>query len=126
MRRSHHPESRSIGARPWATRLAALLAVFLQAFVLQTHVHAFVPLAAAGYERTADSASAAVENTAQQELQAACALCQAQSARRALAPSAQPIVIDGGGAFIEPASEVRRVTVAASHSWQSRAPPAHL
>jgi hypothetical protein len=126
MRRSHQPDSRA-GARPWATRFAALLAVFLQAFILQTHVHAFAPVTAAGYERAADDVSAPVVETAShQELQASCALCQAQSGSRALAPTAQAIAVEQAGALVQQAPEIRRVALAASHSWQSRAPPAHL
>lgn len=126
MRRSHHPNSRS-GARPWAARFAALLAVFLQTFIVQAHVHAYAPLAAAGYERAADEASSATaENAVHQELQAACALCQAQSASRAIAPTAQALAVENSSTAIEAAREIRRVSVAASHSWRSRAPPAHL
>jgi hypothetical protein len=126
MRRSHHPNSRR-GARPWATRLATLLAVFLQAFIVQTHVHAIAPLATAGYERAADEVPVAtLENAAHQEVQAACALCQAQAAGRALSPTSQAIAVENGRNTVEPATDVRRVSVAASHSWRSRAPPAHL
>jgi len=127
MRRRHHPNSRA-GARPWATRLAALLAIFLQAFILQTHVHAFAPVGVGNYARAAEHVSPPVlELASHQELQAAaCALCQAQSGGRALAPTAQAIGVERAGAFVQPAPGARHVALAASHSWQSRAPPAHL
>jgi hypothetical protein len=129
MRRSHHPKGggvRRIATRAWATRFAALFAVFLQAFVVQTHVHAFSPIATAGYEHATDGASAAaIENATHREPQAACAVCQAQSSRT-LAPAAEAIIEIANSGFVEPTVEIRRVSVAAAYSWQSRAPPAHL
>lgn len=130
MRRSHHHpntnRARRAGAPRWAMRVAALLAVFLQAFIVQTHVHAFSPFAGAAYARAAnDAAPAVVENATAHQAAAACAMCQAQ-ANNALTPATTALVLIGAPHRAQPLIEIRRVWVAAAHSWQSRAPPAHL
>lgn len=130
MRRSHHPKGGSaqrFATWAWATRLTALFAVFLQAFVVQLHVHAYAPLAAAGYERAADDASpVSLENAARHEGFVACAVCQAQSAGSPLTPASTTVLGLGDSGAFDPPAEIRRVSVAPAHSWQSRAPPAHL
>lgn len=122
MSRSHHPNSKS--ARLWATRFAALLAVFLQVFVVQTHVHARVPASAAGYEQTSSVDASHVE--AAHHAQVACALCQIQASSRALTPSAATLEAVETTSVVEPTIEIRPVEIAPSHSWQSRAPPTLL
>lgn len=124
MSRSHHPNNRAAGR--WATRFAALLAVFLQIFVVQTHVHALTPVSGAGYERTAHAASAVAHTPNTHHALSACALCQAQANGRAIAPSTAALERIEAPLLDKPAVEIAFVAVARSHAWQSRAPPTPL
>lgn len=120
MRRSHHP-STSRG-RAWGVRLAALLAVFLQVFVVQSHVHALTPVAPAGYAQDAHATASALD-PATHEGQVSCALCQAQHASGALPPGEGALLAAATSHSINTALRIQRVTVARAYSWQSRAPP---
>jgi hypothetical protein len=107
-----------VDARRWALRFAALLAVFLQVFVVQTHVHALAPQAAGGYETALSTLDDAADTS-----QIACALCQAQAESSSVpAPAVLPAVAHVAAAQTR-ALEIRRVSVARAYSWRSRAPP---
>lgn len=123
MSRSHHPNSKR--PRAWGTRFAALLGVFLQVFVVQTHVHAQTPVAPAGYEQSAHATASALDQSTHGG-QISCAFCQAQHANSALPPSADAIAELEASQTIEAALAIRRVSVVRAYSWQSRAPPAVL
>lgn len=123
MSRSHHPNNRR--ARAWGTRLFALLAVFLQVFVVPTHVHALSHAAPAGYSQTAHATASALD-PATHEGQISCALCQAQHASNALPPGADALVVVDASHVINTALRIQRVSVARAYSWQSRAPPLAL
>jgi hypothetical protein len=105
-----------------AFALVALLAIFLQAFVVQTHVHG--PSAfAAGYEQRADGGQ---HVEAAGEHQVSCALCQALASAGAATLPGNTWVLAA-----ERANEVAAVALALAprrhtHSWQSRAPPSFL
>ncbi len=130
MSRSH----RQTGATAARTRrsafaLAALFAVLLQAFVVQTHIHAPVAPAGIAIERVAygsDAPTASV--SAPDEHQAfACVICQTLASAGS-AILAEPV---GGLVAAEAASEAATYTLPrappiAAHPWQSRAPPTVL
>ena len=123
MSRSHHLTDRQ--AQVWRTRLLALMAVFLQVFVVQTHVHALAPVAPAGYAQSADSV-ASVFDPAPHEGQVSCAFCQAQHASAALPPSVEAELAVHASLNVEAAQYIRRGPIARAFSWQSRAPPLAL
>lgn len=105
---------------------AALLAVFLQAFAIQTHVHAFGVAGPSAYAQAAGEAalsSDAVHVTAADH-QTICAVCEAfANSGRAALPEAPVIAAQTNAAYETAALEIRRVPRALTHSWQSRAPP---
>lgn len=102
--------------------LVALVAVFLQVFVVQTHVHGPAPFTA-GIEQTGDAEQHVV--TAD-EHQIACSLCQTlASSGAALSPNPNAAL----AAERDTAVAILALTLAPrahSHSWQSRAPPEFL
>lgn len=101
--------------------LAALFAIAVQVFVVQTHVHAF-GVAHAAFTQN-EATAHALDGTAG-EAQRSCVVCQAQAeAGRMLAPAAAQVVHAGGLAFAQAAPDIRFVAAAPAHSWQSRAPP---
>ncbi len=113
------------GSRAVVT-LVALIAIALQAFIVQTHVHAFAaPVAIAAQ---ADQASADhTEHASNVHAQAACVICMtlAASGRATLATStalpAEHVATFEVATFVLP-----RAPPAISHAWQSRAPPIAL
>lgn len=115
--------------RRWhpAFAFAALLAVFLQAFVVQTHFHApSAPLNLA-YEQPADAAhdgSAHVSVTNEHQL--LCPICQALAAAGAatLTNQAAALVATQSNAVAVVALSLAPRTI--SYFWQSRAPPSFL
>ncbi|HYD87386.1 MAG TPA: hypothetical protein VEA80_07920 [Vitreimonas sp.] len=126
MRRSRQNSTRPSARRAsrFGPLLAALLAVFLQAFVVQTHVHAFA-FGAPAVER---SESAAAENHASDVVGAkhagACVFCEAlRSSGRATLPLAAEISAEHSVAAEASTLAIQLAPFAASHSWRSRAPP---
>jgi hypothetical protein len=112
------------GGKSPAFALVALLAVFLQAFVVQTHVHGPAPIRI-GIERpSADHPE--LHALAGDEHQIACALCQTlASAGAATLPSAAS-VLASGAASTAAIIAIALAPRALSHAWRSRAPPTHL
>lgn len=118
MRRSRRQRSE----RRRASALAALFALLLQAFLIQTHVHAPSLAFAAQSQTVADFAEAdAIEAE-----RASCTLCDMLRAGGATLPPAS------GSPSVEPASAgVGAVghapaPQAPAHDWRSRAPPSLL
>ncbi|MEZ5959289.1 MAG: hypothetical protein R3C30_02525 [Hyphomonadaceae bacterium] len=108
-----------------AFTLAALLAVFLQAFVVQTHVHApAAPLAFA--QQTDITHDADTHVSASSEHQLICAVCQALAASGAatLPNAAVAQIIDHTSTLAVVAIALAPRTI--SYFWQSRAPPSVL
>jgi hypothetical protein len=110
-----------------AFSFAALLAVFLQAFVVQTHVHAYAAPVSASFELPAHAVHDSSEHvSADSGHQAVCMICQAlATAGTATLTSATPI------AAVEHVTEAAMLALSLaplvhSHSWQSRAPPSFL
>jgi hypothetical protein len=107
-----------------AFALLALLAVFLQAFVVQTHFHAVTPVTG-GYEQRAD-ADQHQHVSATDEHRVSCALCQTLASAGAATLPSESFVLAAEGA-----SEAAIVALAIAprvhtHSWRSRAPPTFL
>ncbi len=128
-RSAHRSRAGHSGARTLLT-LAALLASFLQAFAVQTHVHVYglagVPaytLMANGNDETPDDiahASVAHEQTL-------CVVCHAlASSGRALAPDAPLLALVAGITSEATAIDIRQAPRVLAHAWQSRAPPIAL
>lgn len=112
--------------RRQAVTFAALLAVFLQAFIVQTHIH--MPAAiqfAAGYEQGgADTHDVSAHATASDQ-KVMCALCQVLSNSSTLLTSPAILLAI---TQINAATDIALALAprAISHFWQSRAPPSFL
>lgn len=122
--RSHRFRKTGAGRRRPAFALMALLAVFLQAFVVQTHFHALAPVSG-GYERSAD-ADHEQHVSATDEHRVSCALCQTLATAGAATLRGEAFVLAA-----ERASQAAIVALAIAprvhtHSWRSRAPPTFL
>jgi hypothetical protein len=126
MRRNSHRKGWMSRLRRGAFGFAALLAIALQAFAVQAHVHAFgVGHAASVFARSANDAAAHVSVSG--EAQRACAICQARaSSGRMLLPADASIARAESVAIQQPALVIPFVAVSFSHSWRSRAPPTAL
>ena len=117
---------RSLPRFRFVSTLAALLAVCLQAFVLQTHVDGLAGLGAGVEFAPSNAASAHVTNTTPGKA-IACPICQASATSGATLLFAGPaLATAGGGVATESRIALRRGPVVAAHAWQSRAPPIHL
>lgn len=104
--------------------LLAVVAVFLQAFVVQTHFHAIAPIAG-GYEQRADS-DHEQHVSLTDEHRVSCALCQTLATAGAATLPSEAFIL-----ATERASQAALVALAIAprvhtHSWQSRAPPTFL
>jgi hypothetical protein len=110
--------------------LAALLAVLLQVFVVQAHVHAPGAGVDAGYELSAvaEHGAAAVHGEAtHDDRQIICVLCQTLAAAgSAVLSGGTAVVADHRAAEQTAPTAIRIVPTAHTHSWRSRAPPASL
>lgn len=129
--RSHRVRRSGAAMRPrrFAFVLTALLSIFLQAFVVQTHVHVSgATYSSASYTQQAGHASdeLTIDVSSAGDHQVACVICQAMAtAGTALTPSAAIIsatVASNADAVLALAQAPRVHT----HSWQSRAPPSFL
>lgn len=125
MRRGRERQGWLMRLRRGSFGLAALFAIALQVFVVQTHVHAFgVAHAAPAFTQSSHEATAHAPDGAAGEAQRICVVCQAQAeAGRMLAPAAAQVVHAAGIAYAQATPDIRFVAAAPAHSWQSRAPP---
>lgn len=124
-RSRHRRGSRAAANRP-ALTFAALLAVFLQAFIVQTHVHVVpAPVAAIELAGATTHAASARASTAR-DAPAMCAICQTMAASgTALLDQASTLLINTPRE--EQPREAPQVALQiTSHSWQGRAPPTFL
>lgn len=114
--------------RPWrpAFALLALLAVFLQAFVVQTHVHAPVAPLSIGFHQPAGADGDAVHVTATGEHQLVCAICQALAASGSALPPGAAVALVAAQTNSLAVIALSTAPRATSYSWQSRAPPSFL
>jgi hypothetical protein len=116
-------------ARRPAFALAALFAVLLQAFVVQTHIHAPTAPIGVAIERVADgSDTQAAHVSAVDEHQAfACVVCQALARGASAVLAATAGGLTAGEAISEAATyAIPRAPPIAAHPWRSRAPPSVL
>jgi hypothetical protein len=110
-----------------ATVFAALLAVFLQAFVVQTHIHAspFAPINLS-FERSVDASGGDTQVSAAGDHQRFCAICQALAAAGAATLPSGASLISTDSAGEQAILALTLAPHAHTHSWQSRAPPSFL
>ena len=105
---------------------AALLAVFLQAFIVQTHIH--IPAAAqltSGYEQSSvDTQDVSAHATASDQ-KVMCALCHVLSGSNAVLTT-PAIVLSTTQSNAANDIALALAPRALSHFWQSRAPPSFL
>jgi hypothetical protein len=110
-----------------AVVLTALLAAFLQAFVVQTHIHAYAPISgSAGYEQSGQADDLGQHATATHD-QRICPVCAtlAASGNGAL-PDAVTLVAEHTTTHEAAALHIRAPPAAPAPPWQSRAPPIAL
>lgn len=112
--------------RRQAVTFAALLAVFLQAFIVQTHIH--VPAAiqfASGYEQSSEHAHDVSAHATASDQKVMCTLCQVLSNGHTLLASPAIVL---AATQTSSASDIALALAprALSHFWQSRAPPSFL
>jgi hypothetical protein len=112
--------------RRQAVTFAALLAVFLQAFIIQTHIH--VPAAiqfASGYEQSSAHAHDVSAHATSSDQKVMCMLCQVLSNAHTLLASPAILL---AATQTNAASNIALALAprALSHFWQSRAPPSFL
>lgn len=106
--------------------LAALLAVFLQAFVVEPHVHVANPLSAAIAAGTGSHDHAQQHATLPHE-QTSCLVCQALAAGGGtLLTRTVDLVEPSALAILAPSQPLHVADRTRTHSWQSRAPPISL
>ncbi len=105
---------------------AALLAVFLQAFVVQTHVHASGLLTVAAHEQVLGDVDGGVHVTNPND-HAKAAICDIIiSACHTTLAIAAPVSARADAVSQAALVAIRRAPRALTHSWQSRAPPIAL
>jgi Protein of unknown function (DUF2946) len=105
--------------------LVALLALLLQGFLVQTHVHVFS--LAASYEQSAGATHSDSAHLDAAHQQASCVICQAlANSGRAALPQAPKFVAHLSGTYETAVRAIRNAPRSLTHSWQSRAPPIAL
>lgn len=120
-RSESQPRARCPAARA-AVTLAALLAVFLQAFVIQTHVHAAAANPAAIAQAAADTARGG-EHVRATHHQIACDVCLLAHAGRAALPDAPALAAPPRVVADHATPAIRAPPRTIALAWQSRAPP---
>jgi hypothetical protein len=127
MSRSHY---NTRGRQPMArgaVLLAALLAVVLQTFVVQTHVHTYGAVREAGYEQGQTSNDNAEVHLTNSGDKFGCAICDVlATAGHSTRPEANTVATEAVASNEVTALAIRRAPRALTHSWQSRAPPIAL
>lgn len=125
--RSRHSFGAATSWRRQAFTLVAFVAVFLQAFVVQTHIHVpLAPVVAAVTGQSDDGSAPAAHASVSNHHQLMCEFCQALAAGGVATLTT--------GAILHTAYRTNAATNIAlalapsslSHSWQSRAPPSFL
>jgi hypothetical protein len=123
--RSHSDHRPAADWRRQAFTFAALVAVFLQAFVVQTHVHAPATMLGAGYEQSSTDTHDVTAHASAADQKTMCALCQVLS-NPGTAPPSDAIWLAADRADDAAAVALALAPSAISHFWQSRAPPSFL
>jgi hypothetical protein len=125
-----HPE-RQRKTRKGLAIFAALIAVFVQALVVQTHVDGLAGLAPAATAVRQDgqpgSAPVQVASAAKISADVACPICQAAAtAGRTVMPSATVLPLPAHASRADALFSLVSTTPRLSHAWRSRAPPIAL
>lgn len=114
-----------------AFTFAALIAISLQSFVVQSHVDGLDGLGArATIERAAghgvdQAAARAISGSG--DSQTACPICEALATAGAAVFASGPALVSALGVIAHEAIvDIRTVPVRPAHAWQSRAPPIAL
>lgn len=110
-----------------AVLMTAMVAVFLQALVVQTHFHAMAPIgAAAGYTQSIQTGDGSARASVAHD-QVACAVCVLVTiSGRAALPDAANLVAEHATSYEPTSQRIRGPPIAPVHHWQSRAPPIAL
>jgi len=109
--------------------LVAIIAVFLQSFVVQTHVDGLTGLQSAVAIERANGSPAPVAHveTGSRDTQPACPICQAVATAGTTVLTSGPSLLTAHGVIAHEARlPIRLVAVRPAHAWQSRAPPIAL
>ena len=110
-----------------ATLFAAVLAVFLQAFLVQTHIHAYGGVREAGYEQSNQSSDHGNVHASNAGDEFGCAICDVlATAGHSTLPEIGTIATEAVASNETATLAIRRAPRALTHSWQSRAPPIPL
>lgn len=107
----------------------AVIAVFLQTFVVQTHIDGLTGLqSGAAIERANGSATPlAHAETGLRDTQLACPICQAMATAGTTLLASGPALVSALGLIAHEAQlAIPLVSVRPAHAWQSRAPPISL
>lgn len=127
MSRSHRSTRARQPMARGAVLLAALLAVVLQTFVVQTHVHAYGVAREAGYEQGQTSRDHAELHLTNPGDKFGCAICDVlATAGHSTLPDTGTVATEAVASNEVTALAIRRAPRALTHSWQSRAPPIAL
>jgi len=109
--------------------LLAVIAVFLQTFVVQTHVDGLSGFqSSAAIERLyGPSAPLAHVGPATGDTQTACPICEAMATAGTTLLASAPALVSALGVIAHEARFfIPHVSVRPAHAWQSRAPPSAL
>jgi hypothetical protein len=109
--------------------LVALVAVFLQSFVVQTHIDGLAGLVPVVSVERGVSAPPPIAKAdpASHDTQAPCPICQALATAGTTLLASGPALVSALGIIAHEARiDIRRVPVRPAHAWQSRAPPLSL
>ncbi len=112
-----------------ATSFAALFAMLLQAFIVQTHVHPAAFAFAAGIERadvSQDGTLSHAEVSAPDAHAFGCPICHALASNSASLTDAAAVAHAETARTEATALAIALAPRAHTHSWRSRAPPSHL
>lgn len=124
-RRNRHP-NRAARRRPLLA-LASLLAVLLQAFVVQPHIHAPAALAEIAATPNGGTDTAIATPVADLHRTIVCVVCQTRAgAGDNLLPAATPVWSDADLTSNSKPRVPPPTTLVHAHPWESRAPPTHL
>ena len=109
--------------------LLAIVAIFLQTFVVQTHVDGLTGLQSATAIERANGSPAPLAHveTGSRDAQPACPICQAMATAGTTLLASGPALVSALGLIAHEAQlAIPLVSVRPAHAWQSRAPPISL
>ncbi len=124
-RREGHPAA--VKRRRSALVLVSLLAVLLQAFVVETHIHGAVVPASLGVEHQPAGAHPTDEHaSATRAHQVVCSICQTLASSGAATLASASVLVAPQRDVVAARVALEHAPRALSHFWQSRGPPARL